>query len=780
MKRSLEQLLQELIRREPVAALLAGRVGDLAGQRYEWKLTEELRLGTSSHQIVLPADGSLFLEIDGDGAIFEGTFTFDAEREVFLIIGMTARIEGRIGIPIPARGPAGRAAFASGANVILSNGFLHSREETLRAALESDLPEFIVPGQLADRRPRIAPTGEPSQYVHLGGSGSIALSGSLRWRKILVEMGTVSSDDLKVQSALLNAPAGAEISWRGSLEGTFDLIVFSAGEKRLEARLSKSRLSQRRNSFRAEAEIAMAGTEAIAEAVLEPMFGPAADLVRQLEKDLATASDPFAFFRNEVEERLDPLLEDARVIESLRRWLEKVRIDIDLRRRLRAVLADAVGIAAARTIDGIAESSAPAIEASRELLKEYRLAIRRIESQIREAARVEVGLALTRTSNARRKSTDVLVARFDSSRADLLASLLHGDWSSTLVLAGEDESVEIEGSLRREGSLSIVTDLELRFLRTRAGLGSKLSHSWSYEIGAFGDVTIATKGTLEVWSRSWRSLRTLRVLADSRVTGTIAGGIERERSRHSVEWAVEMQPTIFQLERWEHRLARAGMLVSGATIVDDLALVGEAHRQRPFGEILLTARFAADPEALVGFVRRSPEAVRGIFARILAEEYADSPPLLATDSSGLPIFGWPEVLALVRKGEIGPGSSPLLIRGRSGREATIRPGHAAVVAFASRLVLSFGELQGDLRSLARRGTGLEDPSQIATAISATEKRMLKRIRSIAAAAILRRDDLGFAVFRTLHQLWTAEEGGKVVVVALRRTDKRRFVYESGA
>ena len=306
-----------------------------------------------------------------------------------------------------------------------------------------------------------------------------------------------------------------------------------------------------------------------------------------------------------------------------------------------------------------------------------------------------------------------------------------------------------------------------------------LRHSWSFEVGAFGDVTIATRGTLEVWSKSWRSLRTLRVLADSRVTGTIAGGVESERSRLSVEWAIDMRPTILQLEGWEHRLARAGLLTSGATIVGDLALVGETHRQRPFGEILLTARFAAGADAVRSFAGRSSDAVRQIFARILAEEYADSPPLRVRDASGLPIFAWPEVLTLARKGEIGRGSSPLLIRGRSGREATIHPGHAPVIAFASRLVLSFGELHGDFRSLARRGTSLEDPAAIAAAISATERRMLRRIRGIAASALLRRDDLGFALFRALLQLWTAEEERKVSVVALRRADQRRFVYESG-
>jgi hypothetical protein len=776
MQRSLDQLLQELIRREPVAALLAGTVGDLAGQRYEWKSSEELRLGTNRHRIVLPAGATLFMEIDGDGALFDGSFTFDGEREAFLIIGMTATIDGRVGVPAPIDAASGRAAFAAGADVIFSNGFLHSKEETLREALARDLAGLIVPGELGERQPRIGSTGEPSHYVHLGGSGVVTLSGSLRWRTVLLETGTVSADELKLDSALLEARAGADLSWRGSIEGTFDLIVFSAGEGRLEARLSKSRLSRRHNSFAADAKIAVAGSEAVAEAVLVPMFGPAGDLVRQLERDLVVVTDLRALLRKEATEELESLLEDARVVETVRRWLAKVSIDIDLRRRLRALLADAVGIAAAGAIDRIEESSAPAIDAVRELLKEYRLAIRRLESELHEAARVEIGLALSRTSTARWKSTDVLIARFDPSRSDLLASLLHGDWSSTLDLGRESEDVEIEGLLRKEGSLSIAADLEIRFLRARAGLGSMLRHSWSHEIGAFGDVTIATRGTLEVWSKNWRSLRTLRVLIDSRVTGAIAG-IESEKSRLSVEWSIDMRPTILQLDGWERRLARAGALPSGTTMIGDLALVGEAHRQRPFGEILLTARFDADVDSLRGFTTLSSHAVRQVFARILVEEYADSLPLRVVDGSGLPIFAWPEVLALARKEEIWRVSSPLLVRGRGGREATIHPGHAPLIGFASRLVISFGELHGDLRSLARRGTALEDPEQIAAAISTTERRMLKRIRAVAAAAILRRDDLGFALFRTLFQLWTAEEERKVSVVALRRTDQRRFIYE---
>ncbi|MFN2239857.1 MAG: hypothetical protein ABR524_10740, partial [Thermoanaerobaculia bacterium] len=438
MQRSLDQLLQELIRREPVAALLAGKVGDLAGQRYEWEVSEELRLGTTSHQLVLPTGATLFIEIDGEGALFDGSFTFDADLEVFLIIGMTATIDGRVGIPAPFDAPSGRAAFAAGADVVFTNGFLHAREETFREALERDLADLIVPGELGERRPRIASTGDPSHYVHLGGSGVITLSGSLRWRSVLLETGTVSADDLKLDSALLEASAGADLSWRGSLEGTFDLIVFSAGEGRLEARLSKSRVSQRRNSFNADAAIAVAGSEAVAEAVLEPLFGPAEDLVRHLERDLLAITDLRAFFRNEAEEELESLLEDARVVENVRRWLAKVGIDIDLRRRLRALLADAIGIAAARAIDKIEVSSAPAVDAVRELLKEYRQAIRRLESELRDAARVEIGLALSRTSTTRLKSTDVLIARFDARRSDLLTPLLHGDWGSALALARND------------------------------------------------------------------------------------------------------------------------------------------------------------------------------------------------------------------------------------------------------------------------------------------------------------------------------------------------------
>ncbi|MFN2441777.1 MAG: hypothetical protein ABR517_03745 [Thermoanaerobaculia bacterium] len=779
MERSLGLLVQELLRREPVAALLAGTVGDLDGRRFEWPISEELRLAAVRHQAVIPAGATLFVEIDGDGALFGGSFTFDPDRESFLIVGISAVVEGRTGIPGQAPPVAGRVAFAAGADVVLSNGFLHPKDEPVREALPRDLTQFILPGELGDRRPRTAETGEPSQYVHLGGSGSISLSGSLRWRSALLETGVVSIDGLELHSALLEARAGAEMSWRGSLEGTFDLIIFAVNEGRLEARLTKSRLSRERSSFQAHAEIVVAGADAMAEAVLEPLFGPAEDLVRLLEKELAAIADLRALFRSEAAEELERLLEDDRVIEGIRRWLEKIGIDVDLRRRVRAVLADAVGIAAAGSIDRIEKSAEPAIDAMRELLREYRLAIRKIDTELREAARVEVGLALSRTSASGSKAADLLTLRFGSRHSDLLTALLRGDLDSALTFARQETDIEIEGSLRREGSLSIEAALEVRFLWARAGIGNMLRHSWDYEVGAFGDVTIATRGTLEVWSRNWRSLRTLRVLVDSRVTGALAGAVETDRNRLSVEWAIELRPTLAQLDRWERRLVRAGLLPAQATMISDLALVGEAHRQRPFGEVLLTARFDAAHEILEAFAERSPDAVRNVFARILAEEYADSAPLKPTDGAGLPIFAWPEVLTLVRRGELATGRYPLAIRGRGEREATIQGDHAPLIAFAARLVLSFGEVHRDLRALRRRAATLDDPHGLALEISRVEKRLLRRIRSITTSATLRRADLGFAFFRALFELWRVGSNGKARVVVLRKTDRRRFLYAMG-
>ncbi|HVR42293.1 MAG TPA: hypothetical protein VMS56_02510 [Thermoanaerobaculia bacterium] len=776
--RSLLRPLRRIVERDPPAALIAGRVADLARHRLEWPAG--VQRGTRRRAV--EAEVAIILEGDADGDVLDGLIEFDPASEAFLSIALrTSGGADASAIAHPFGGATGRAAASLQSGRIVANWFRHRRDERALPAVHRDLGAFLAPSDLLRRAPLAGDDGLPLQFVHAGGSGVVTISGSLAWRGARLTRGRVAAGEIDLDTAALAVGASAELAWSARLEGSWDLVLFAAAEGRITARLAASDLERSRGAVGAEAGIALEGPAAAVRALIEVLEAPLEPLLRSIERAGARAPTLRALFRAETAEELERLLASERATAAIREWLERIHVDVDLRRRLRELLVDLVDEAAGETVDALAERIDPAIAAVRDAVREHRARMRAAKGRAEEAVRVAVALELARTAARLRRGEVALEVTLDPARhRKAFRALTRGDWSKVLRLAREDGSIEVGGSLRSRGSLEIESSLSILILRKSVGVGSRREQSWQSELEADGTLTISTRGALEVWSRSWRSLSSIGLFLDARAVESLApfGTGAGRRSRRPaaapatlrLEWTIESRPTVPALRALEARLRRARLLGTGASLVEALPLETGRHSNRPFGELEISVLSSLGAGEIRLVAAAPPETASQEFARALLEEVPMPREIAAAESRGLPIFAWSDVLAKVGAAAINEKRSAVVFSDEDGRQVRVRRSLLPPITLLARLVLLFGELCAGLRELdAAEG---KDHEAIARRFRANQQRALRRASAVLTATTLARADLGFALFRTLRRL-AGDPPAEIIV--LRRDDGRRFV-----
>jgi hypothetical protein len=753
-------------------AVLLGSVGQARGHRFEWPLEISGGGELSAGSIEVGATLTASIEVDADDNLHDGLIRMEEPAKHFLGIGIEGTVGATAGVPaMPiAAGVRAKGAFSASSSIAVHNYSAEDQSAPFITALGAALAAWRLP---------LAGVPARGRFIHVGGTGSIAISGSIAWGKTLTTTGNVTVDELDLDAAPLTAEAklSASIGFEAALDGDFDVVILEAGAGRVRIRLARSATSKRQASFTAGVGVSVKGVDRAALAALSQLTAPLDPLIAILDENAEKYSDLRALFREELESEVDRLLGKQEVIAQIESWLEEIGADVSLTAKLKELIVNAIDEKAGRFIDELQRGIDPAVKQIQELIRRYQKALARLRKAVQTAAQVRIGIELARTRKAVEQSDVALELEFDpQAHPQVWRRLIHGDYTEALRLAKEGrEGVElIGGSLHREGTLSIDSSLGITAFGFGAGAGSVLAQEWTFDVSAAGDITIGASGSVKAWSKSWRTTRSITFLADTRVLGAIgsAGQLVDPAldERINVEMSAELRPPVDGLREWEGAMIELGVLAAKTSMEKDLRLAAEAHTNHPFGTLVLSAALPLDGEQLRALAGASTRQAGEVFARELARYYADERPSNMKDEDGAPIFNWPSVRAWQKSPLY---HTTLQFAAPSGKKVQVRSDLLRLLALPAALVAHFESMHARLHRLSASPLSGLPAEEALEAIRREQRQLLADVRSILTATPLGREQLGRAFFSTIAKL---AGGSDPFVVVLRAKDKKRFVY----
>jgi hypothetical protein len=130
---------------------------DVGARQYRWPLEgSAARKGLAAGALAISGTAGLSAEVecDLDGEVLDGALRFDSQRDAFLRVGVTGKLEGKASYRGLLARLGGEAAFLTSGAATVDNWFRHRRGETVFEAVTADLAAIQLPGAIAPERLR--------------------------------------------------------------------------------------------------------------------------------------------------------------------------------------------------------------------------------------------------------------------------------------------------------------------------------------------------------------------------------------------------------------------------------------------------------------------------------------------------------------------------------------------------------------------------------------------------------------------------------------------------
>ncbi|MBV8520485.1 MAG: hypothetical protein JO197_24040 [Acidobacteria bacterium] len=782
------QQIQSFIANNRTAlTFLLGNVGAAAKQKLSWPVAVDNTLNVNAVAIELGANASATVAGDDDGDLFDdGAITYEKDSEAFLSFVIDGAVSALGNVPsFPIGVVSGKAAFGANASVTVGNYFKHAVSDSALTALIDDVRAFKLPYDAAHLR--------DGQVVRLHNTGSIAVSGGLSFGKTVVMTGEVSEKTLGLAAAPITAEAkiAASLDFNAEVNGSFNILLTrDKGTNRVRVRLVQVRESSRGIALKAGVGVTITGIDKVASAVVSQITTPLAPLVKLIENDLTTFGDLHQLFDQQLSATVNHLLNSQSVTTQLQQWLARIGVSVDLKAKLKEALTNAIDARTGALVDDFQHHLNPLLNAVKELVVRYQRALERVNAAVKAAAEVKIGIELAH----KRSRFDTRTTALDLSIDPALPAFrkcVHGDFTEALALARQgDAGVTLnDATWSGSGGLRIETSLNISAFGLNAGVGTLLQQDWDYEVTATGDLNLGVRTSIEAWSKSWRALRSVTFLADTRVLAVVTSADKLRDPRvsdhvsldASIRWTPP--PTRTQLSDWEKQMIALGVLAGPTTALTELVV--NAASKQPFGDLVASAVLDFSESELETILNQSVDTASEQFVENLTALYlSDSPnPFTIRDRNGLLFLRWKHV----RETGLVPGGTTVVFDNANFRaddqktQVQVGAAQRLPVSNALRVVLAFERMLGQLKSMRQinlSGRAIDDAVQ---SIAVQQRKLMAEASNILAATPLRREELGRAFFITLWQLagGLAQVDPFAVIVRKGATpnDDERFVYD---
>jgi hypothetical protein len=730
--------------------LLLGTVGQLAGKRMSWPVGGDKAIEAGVVSIQLAAEASATLSVDSAG----DTVT----------IGVDGTVSSNANVSWPISTISGKAAFAANAAISFGNSFEHATTDKALPAIARDLTAMLLPYGAA----KLA----AGQTIHLGSSGSVAISAELSWGRTFVVTRTVTVSELGVDAVPIatNAAPSAGIRFKSELKGDFDItIVRAAAPGMVNVTLKRNRGSSNEASIGVGVDLDIKGLDVAAKAALAQITTPLAPLVAILEADAAKYSDLRKLFDERLGAAVDAELAKATVLDEIQQWLTVIGKDANLKAQLKTVVMNAVDQTAGPLIDNLQNDINPVIDVVKSLIERYQAALTRINNAIKRAAEVKIGIALARTRQSSSSSSVTLDLDIDPA-LDEYRRLVHGDFTAAIDRATSGGGgVKINSGLwHKEGKLSLATSLKISVFGHNVGLGSLLQQSFDIDVSSSGDVTIGVTGSIEAYQAGWRSLRSIEFIADTQVLATIGKAKQlidpKVTSSVTVESSVEWKPNAAELGDWQSAMIAFGVLAQPTTMVADVA-------PSPSVELLTSAVMPLTEEQLGVLAMQDVDTAGGQFVEQLMEFYLTAFPYQKRDpETNMPFLLWPKV----RKfgDQVNPSFATSL---EFENGVQVGKEQLPLVHNVLQLVRTFESMVAVLKTVNDHPLTNLTPDAAMLEIRDHQRELLDAVGKVLRLST-DRDRVGKAFFKTLWLLAGGEGVIDPFVVIERESDAKRFVY----
>jgi len=755
--------------------LLLGTVGDFGGKDFEWPVEASGAANAGVVAINVGATASASIRCDVDGDLFDDqTVTYDKNTEAYVSYQVEGTLTAGANVPkLPLGSVSAGAAFGASASLTVSNHFKHQQSDRALSAVAGDLRNFKLPYD--------AQNLQDGQIVRVHGTGTVAVSGQVSWGKTIVSTGDISDKAIGLTAAPVTASVelGASASFNAEMQGDFNLLVSRESQNKVRLQLVKATSRGSGFALSAGVGIDIKGLDAVANAVVQQIATPLNALVKILQEEHDKFSDLNDLFSKEVD-NLATTVADQKIVGQIQAWLTKIGSSVDLKKKLQDVLKNAVDDQAGQLVDNLSANIAPLTAKVQQLITAYQKALKKANDAVKAAAEVKIGIELSRkqTSTESGKTTlDVILDMSVPAAAALLKPLIHGDFTEAIELGRRGGSgVELkDATVSGSGGLTIESSLNVSAFDNSIGAGSLLKQDWNFEISATGDLTIGVQESITAWSKSWRMLRSVTVLADTRLLAVLSSAdkLLDPNITDSVTVSTSQKGSITksQLSDFENKMKDIQVLAGATSMLQDLAVSSAASN---LGELELSAFLKLTEHDLRVIAAVNTTVAATMFAKRLTQFYVPMEPFTETEN-GLPFLRWPDVIQFIAKAGGGQPTFPNdLVFGE--KKVFVSKAKLQDVALAGRIVAAFEQMYTQLAKLHSKSlAGVEVMDAIAS-LRNEQRALMAPVKTIITATMMSRENLGFALFTTLWDLAGGQAASDPFVVIERISDNKRFVY----
>lgn len=766
---------------------ILGNAGAAAKQKLSWPVAADTTLNVNAVALDLAASASATIAGDTDGDLFgDGTVTYDKTANAFLTYEVQGTVEADASIPsFPIGGSfSGKAAFSTGASILLGNYFQHGVNDSALQALIDDVRAFRLPYDAADLR--------DGQYIRMHNTGSVAISGDLSFGKTIVATGEVSAEDLGIAATPISADIkfGASLGFEAALSGDFNILVSrDAQPGRVRVRLTTARSSSRSMSFQTSVGAVIKGVDKVASSLVSQITTPLNALVKVFETNETKYGDLKKLFTTQVTTQVDQLVNGANVVTQIEDWLKEIGASVDLSEKLEEILTNAVDAKLGPLVNDIQTNLTPLTNGVKDLIRKYQAALAKVNAAVKAAAEIKIGIDLAHKRSKFETNKAALDLSIDPT-LDVYKEVVRGDFTEALRMASVNEpGVTLnDATWSGSGGLSISSSLSVSAFGKNAGAGTLLKQDWEWELSASGDLTMGVSSSMQAWSQSWRALRSVTFLADTRVVAVVSRAnqlLDPQRTdTATLESSIQWNPpaTRAQLSEWEQMNVDLGILATPTDMTT--ALVVNASSKQPYGNITASAVLDLTESQLDLIADQPLDSASAQFVEQLTSLYlASTPnPFSRRDQSGFLFLLWKQVRAW---GATTGGATTFpknleFFNDDRTTSVQVAKEQLPLVANALRIVDAFERMLQQLKSLRSGNLANLTVKQAVDSVAKEQRKLLEQIRRIIAATPMGREQLGQALFITVWQLAGGQRDLDPYVVILRKgataEQDQRFVY----
>ena len=623
---------------------LLGNAGAAAKQKLSWPVAADKKLDVNAVALELAASASAAVGGDSDGDLFgDGAVTYDKSSEAFLTFEVQGKVEADASVPsFPIGSVSGKAAFSTDATILLGNYFRHGVNDSALQALIDDVRAFRLPYGAADLR--------DGQYIRMHNTGSVAISGELSFGKTLVATGEVSADALGIAATPISADVklGASLGFEAALSGDFNILVSrDAQPGRVRVQLTTVRSSSRTASFQTSVGAVIKGVDKVAGSLVSQITTPLNALVNVLQTNITKYGDLNKLFTTEVTGQVDKLVNDANVVTQIENWLKEIGSSVDLSEKLEEILTNAVDAKLGPLVNDVQKNLTPLTNGVKDLIKRYQAALTKVNAAVKAAAEIKIGIDLAHKRSKFQTSKAALDLSIDPT-LDVYKEVVRGDFTEALRMASLNEpGVTLnDATWSGSGGISISSSLSVSAFGKNAGSGTLLKQEWEWELSASGDLTMGVSSSIQAWARSWRALRSVTFLADTRVVAVVSRANQlldpKTTDTATLESSIRWDPpaTRAQLTEWEQMNVGLGVLAAPTDMTTALALSTSA--KQPYGDITASAVLDLTESQLDLIASQPLDSASAQFVEQLTSLYlANTPnPFSLRDQNGFLFLLW--------------------------------------------------------------------------------------------------------------------------------------------